>query len=582
MKTDLGSVHTEGHARILFNDFSNLSTQILRVANRGVSKLTFLQEVFTILARFSGCDALGLLVEEEGHIAQWDAELQSGGELLFSKNEEKKIRSSLYCSLLRGEVKMVKPFLSKAGTFRVGDADQFSVFASKQNQKTTSLTFISEGYQSFLLIPIKLDKKNRGLLEFKSRQKEFFPVENVETYERLADTLAVAIVDRRAQAALRERVKELACFYGISQIIKNPSLSLEDVIKGIVKILPPAFQYPEIAAAVIAFDDRCFTAAAFKESKFRLSSDIVVHGKIRGSVDVLYLKERFEFGEDPFLEEEQKLLDGVAKQIALYVEGRKAEEERRKLQDQLRHADRLATIGELAAGVAHELNEPLGNILGYAQLIKKDAELPEQIGVDIEKIVQASLHAREVVKKLLIFARQVPTQRTRIDLNKIVNDGLYFLESRCAKEGIKVRRDLFTELPDILADSAQLNQVLVNLVVNAIQAMPGGGQLTVRTRLEESGITLVVEDTGSGMSAEVERQIFNPFFTTKEVGKGTGLGLPVVHGIVTSHGGTIKVETGEGQGSRFIIQLPIPELGEGNRGNGDIEVEAENDQRNGA
>jgi signal transduction histidine kinase len=231
--------------------------------------------------------------------------------------------------------------------------------------------------------------------------------------------------------------------------------------------------------------------------------------------------------------------------------------------------------------VAHELNEPLGNILGFAQLIKKAAELPELVGVDIKKIVQASLHAREVVKKLLIFARQVPTQKSRINLNKIVNDGLYFLESRCAKEGIEVIRDLCPELPNIVCDPAQLNQVLVNLVVNAIQAMPGGGQLTVRTHVEEGRVALSVEDTGKGISEEVKRQIFNPFFTTKEVGKGTGLGLPVVHGIVTSHGGTIQVESREGQGSRFTIQLPLPEPRKGNAGSTSIEAEAERNSSDG-
>ena len=581
MQLDGRTVKTEDHAKILFNDFSNLSIQILRIANRGVSKVVFLREVFSLLARFSSCDAIGLRLKEEGHITQWDAVVQPGGELLFSKNENKKIHSSIYDALLRGEVEPAEPFFSKAGSFRVGDASHRLAFTSNQNNKTISLTLKPEGYPSLLLIPISLDKKTRGLLEFKSRQKEFFSEQKIELYESLAHALAVAIVDRRAQAALRERVKELTCFYGISQFIKEPSLSLEDVMKRIVKILPPAFLYPELAASKINFDDRCYISTAFEESKFRLSSDIAVGGITRGSVDVFYLQERFEFGEDPFLEEEQKLLDGVAKQIALLVEGKKAEEERRKLQDQLRHADRLATIGELAAGVAHELNEPLGNILGFAQLIKKAAELPELVGVDIEKIVQASLHAREVVKKLLIFARQVPTQKSRINLNKIVNDGLYFLESRCAKEGIEVIRDLCPELPNIVGDPAQLNQVLVNLVVNAIQAMPGGGQLTVRTHVEEGRVALSVEDTGKGISEEVKRQIFNPFFTTKEVGKGTGLGLPVVHGIVTSHGGTIQVESREGQGSRFTIQLPLPEPRKGNAGSTSIEAEAERNSSDG-
>jgi len=250
----------------------------------------------------------------------------------------------------------------------------------------------------------------------------------------------------------------------------------------------------------------------------------------------------------------------VAKQVALIVERKKAEEDRVHLQDQLRHADRLATIGQLAAVIAHELNEPLGTILGFAQLTKKSSGLSEQTRQDIERIEMASLHAREVIRKLMMFARQMPSKRTKVNLNSLVEDGLYFLESRCVKEGIELVRVLSPGLPDVTVDPAQLHQVLVNLAVNAIHAMPDGGKLIVQTASSEDYVSLIIEDTGTGMSKEVLKQIFIPFFTTKDVGQGTGLGLPVVHGIVTSHGGSIKVESKPGQGARFEVQLPVAKL----------------------
>ena len=245
--------------------------------------------------------------------------------------------------------------------------------------------------------------------------------------------------------------------------------------------------------------------------------------------------------------------------MTLIIERREAEKDKSKLQDQLRHADRLATIGQLAAGVAHELNEPLGNILGFAQLVKKCPGLPSQVEKDIEQIVAASLHAREVIKKLLLSARQMPLKTTQVNLNQVVEDGLYLLEARCAKRGIELVRSLSPDLPEITADPAQLNQILVNLVVNSAQVMPEGGRLTVGTLAREDHVSLIVEDTGIGMSEEVIKQIFIPFFTTKDVDQGTGLGLAVVHGIVTSHGGTIKVESKVGRGTRFEVQLPITE-----------------------
>ena len=152
----------------------------------------------------------------------------------------------------------------------------------------------------------------------------------------------------------------------------------------------------------------------------------------------------------------------VAREIAILIERCEAEETNAKLQEQLRHADRLATLGQLAAGVAHEMNEPLANILGFAQLARKAPQLPNQTADDLEKIVKNSLFAREIIHELLTFARQMTPEMTRVRLNQVVTGGLYFLESRCTKAGIEVIRILSPNLPEILADSSQLQLVVVN------------------------------------------------------------------------------------------------------------------------
>ena len=360
-----------------------------------------------------------------------------------------------------------------------------------------------------------------------------------------------------AKAALNERVKELTCLYGIAQIAGRPGASLAEILNEIVEHLPDAWQYPEIASARIIFDGVSYSAEGFRDSGRRQAADISVRGTARGTVEIVYLEERPELDEGPFLKEERDLIDEVARQIGLIIERRQAEQDRLRLQDQLRHADRLATIGMLAAGVAHELNEPLGNILGFAQLSKKCADVPASVMGDIEKIELASLNAREITRKLLVFARQSPPNKHLVNLNRIVEDGLRFFETRCAKQGIEVVQVLAPGLPDITADPSQLNQVLVNLVVNALQAMPAGGRLTVRTEARDNEVLLIVEDTGIGMSEDVVEQIFLPFFTTKDVGQGTGLGLPVVHGIIASHGGSIEVKSKVNRGARFEIRMPI-------------------------
>ncbi len=407
---------------------------------------------------------------------------------------------------------------------------------------------------------IRMRKDGRRINVFLS----ISPIKNVDGKTTGASTIARDITDqkrsdgelRESEHALRERVKELTCLYNLAKLAEKPEISLKNLLQGIVGLLPPAWQYPEITSGRITLDKKTYVSTGFKNGKDILSSDILINGDNRGIVEVIYAREMPELDEGPFLQEERNLIDAVAKQIAIIVERKQTEEDKARLQEQLRHADRLATIGQLSAGVAHELNEPIGGILGFAQLIAKYPNLPGQVKQDIEKITKASLHAREVVKKLMIFARQMPPQKTHINLNQVVEEGLYFLESRCAKEGIEVVRNLSPNLPRIIADPSQITQVLVNIVVNAIQAMPGGGTLKIKTEISGKNVKLTIEDTGIGMDEKVKQKIFLPFFTTKDIGEGTGIGMAVVHGIITAHGGSIEVESEPGYGTKVEVKLP--------------------------
>jgi len=364
-------------------------------------------------------------------------------------------------------------------------------------------------------------------------------------------------INEHAQVDLRERVKELSCLYNIAHLAAQTDMGIDEMLKGIVEVLPPAWLYPESACARIVLDGRSYLTHNYRRGKHWQKASIIINGRRRGHVEVAYLNEKPEHDEGPFLNEERHLLDAVAREVATIIMRREAEQDKLKLEEQLRHADRLATIGQLAAGVAHELNEPLGHILGFAQLVQKCPGLPVQAQADIDKILTTSLYAREIVKKLLIFARQIPPQKTKVNLNHLVKEGLSFFESRCASDGVKIVCALSSDIPEIDADPSQLNQVFVNLIVNALQAMPDGGKLTIYTHGEHAKVCLIVEDTGIGMDEEVLKKIFTPFFTTKDVGLGTGLGLPVAHGIIASHGGSIKVESKVGKGTICQIELPI-------------------------
>lgn len=359
---------------------------------------------------------------------------------------------------------------------------------------------------------------------------------------------------------LQERVKELECLYELSRIALEDENNLEAILSKTILIMPKAMQHPKFAESRIVIGKEVHATPNFSKSVHRLSSALMLGKNIRGKVEVGYRTKIKGNKKGPFLPEEKKLIKAVASELSLLVKRIITEGEKQKLQNQLKQLERLAFVGELSAGIAHELNEPLGRILGFAQLIKKAGGLNGQQEEDIERIVKASLYTREIIKKLMIFSRQMPQQITQVNLNDVVSNTLYFIDVRFQTQRIKLVSNLDPTLPFIQADAVQMSQVLVNLTTNAIHAMPTGGQLTIITKKKREGVSLIVKDTGHGMTNEVKRKLFEPFFTTKPVGQGTGLGLSVVQGIVTTHHGKITVTSSPGKGAKFELTLPLKQV----------------------
>jgi len=357
------------------------------------------------------------------------------------------------------------------------------------------------------------------------------------------------------QYQLKERVKELSCLQNISKIAENQEISIAELLTQVVNILPPAWQYPDQAQARIVYEDQEFSYPGFAVSELNLQAVIKRNKSKIGLVEVNYPHDFIQDDSFPFLKEEDELIRTIAQELSFILEKKHAENESKQLEKQLLHADRLATLGQLSAGIAHEINEPLAGILGLSQLLEKNQSLDEQALKDLENIVSASLHAREVVKKLMLFAHQMPSMQSILNLNESVKNAVFFLESRCRKNMVRINMDLKTDLPSIQADSSQIHQVLINLIVNALQAMPQGGIITLKTYSDETSVFMECLDTGIGMTKSVLSQIFNPFFTTKKVNEGTGLGLSVVHGIIYSHGGEISVTSQPGKGTKFTISF---------------------------
>lgn len=366
-----------------------------------------------------------------------------------------------------------------------------------------------------------------------------------------------ATVMNTAKIELKERVKELKCLYAISKVAAETSNNMDTLFTKTVAILPAAMQYPRLAEASITVSNLTVATNNFNKCKHLISVPLTIDNKKQGTITVGYISPTQKKLKLSFLSEERHLLKAVARELSLFIKRASAEEDKQKLQTQLQHVERLAFVGELSAGIAHELNEPLARILGFAQLIKKSGKLNDQQAEDVERIVKASLYTREIIKKLMIFSRQMPQQISTVNLNDIVNNILYFIDVRFQGRNIKITKQLYSNLPNIKADEVQVSQVLVNLITNAVHAMPSGGNIIVKTSRKKDYIALTVTDTGTGMTPEIKSKIFEPFFTTKLPGQGTGLGLSVVQGIIQTHNGKINVISTPGKGSQFEILLPI-------------------------
>jgi len=230
-----------------------------------------------------------------------------------------------------------------------------------------------------------------------------------------------------------------------------------------------------------------------------------------------------------------------------------------KTQLQLLQSEKMASLGKLAAGVAHQINNPLGGITLYTKLALEEYELEEGVRQDLGRILKDAERCRDTVKELLEFTRQTRHLMQPHDINEVISRTLFLLENQSLFQNIEIEKKFGDSLPPVQADIQQLNHLFMNIILNAAQAMDGRGKLTIETH-KVSGkeqIGIEISDSGPGIPEDVIPHIFDPFYTTKEEGKGTGLGLSLAYGIVENHGGRITVRNQSGGGAAFNTVLPI-------------------------
>lgn len=279
----------------------------------------------------------------------------------------------------------------------------------------------------------------------------------------------------------------------------------------------------------------------------------IVRGKVRIFLELNEYKRS--------LEEQNKIITASHKelQIALDELGR-MHEELVKSQEQLVQSQKLAAIGKLVSGIAHEINNPLMAISGNTQLLLEDAE-DEDTLESLEVIRSETQRATDIVKNLLVFARSHRADRSLVSINKVIEDTIKLCSSKSNTDNIQITTDFATDIPHVSIDTQQIQQAFLNLISNATQALRNTqteGTLSIRTRKTSNEIfQITFEDNGPGISPEIIDRVFEPFFTTKEIGEGSGLGLSVCYGIIQSHDGNIQAESIGGSGATFTIELPL-------------------------
>jgi len=481
---------------------------------------------------------------------------------------------------------------------------------------------------------------------------------------------------------LGARAKELNCLYAISNLIEKPDISLEEIIKGVVDLIPLSMKYPEITCSRILLKDEEYKTVNFKETEWKQSSEIFVTGKRMGILEVFYLEKRPEIYEGPFFKEERHLIDEITDRLEMIIEGKWAEGALResekkyrsmmeammdlvyicspdfrveymnpamirrtgrdatgekcfkaihdldekcswcmhhviqqlehleidivspkdnhsyhvsqspivhedgsvsnmivyrdttdfkKMETQLQQAQKMEAIGTLAGGIAHDFNNILFPISGYTEMLLLDTPGDSPLRHGLSEILAGAKRAGELVSQILTFSRQKEHELKPLKVEIIVKEALKLIRSSLPTT-IEILQNVNKDLGLVMADPTQIHQIFMNLTTNAYHAMEeAGGNLNVTLKEVELGagelidstmdpgsyVCLTVADTGMGMDQSVIDRIFDPYFTTKEEGKGTGLGLAVVHGIVKSHGGHISVYSEPGKGTEIKVYLPV-------------------------
>jgi PAS domain S-box-containing protein len=570
---------------------------LLRLLNSDNDLHKLIREATALLQEWSGCEAVGIRLKEGEDYPYFETRgfpadfvkaessqcIRDLNEQLLRDNEGNPVLECMCGNVLCGRFDASKPFFTQHGSFWTNSTTQLLASTTEADrQARTRNRCNGEGYESVALISLRGGGEIFGLVQCNDSREGRFTAEKIAMLERAAGSLAIALRQRQSVQALRESelsLRQSEAGLAAAQRIAHIGSWERDLHKG-----------------TSHWSDETYRILGFTPGQVESHHNAllgVLHPTVREQVEKSMndaLNEAREYdieyriclpdGSEKIIHCQAEFVrDELGKPVTLrgtihdITERKQAEEEKTKLQSQLLQAQKLESVGQLAGGVAHDFNNLLTVINGYGDLLLRRLKEGDPLREPVAEIRRAGEQGAALTKQLLVFSREQMIEPKPLDVNDLIKESQVMLE-RLVGEDIQVETILDPSLGFVMSDPGRLHQILMNLAANARDAMPSGGNFTIKTldvnlggaKAESLGLTpgrfvrLQLSDTGSGIPKEILERIFDPFFTTKGQGKGTGLGLATVYGVVRQSGGAISVVSEPEQGTTFDIYLPRVEM----------------------